>query len=197
MKYNYLGNTGLQISNVSYGTWATFGTNMSYNESKKCIDYCYNNGINYFDSAESYAGGQAEVLLGKIIKELKIKRETIMLSSKYFFGLTDNVNTKRTLNRKYIINALDNSLFRYNSDYLDLVYCHRYDEKTGIEEIASTMNDLIVQGKIIYWGTSEWPINKLEELLITCDKLNLRKPITEQYEYNLFNKKIHNYEFVE
>lgn len=183
MQYRRLGNTGLKVSALSLGGWTTFGDSLTDQDTaRQIIMTAYDNGINFFDIADAYAYGEAERLMGSILREFP--RHTLVISSKLFWPMSDEVND-RGLSRKHIMESINRSLQRIGTDYLDLYFCHRYDEETPVEETARAMDDLIHQGKILYWGTSEWKAEQVQEALDICDRLGLYRPVVEQPQYNL------------
>ncbi len=186
MEYRRLGSSGLQVSVLSYGSWVTFVNQLDENSAAKCMDYAYNEGVNFFDNAEAYANGQSEKLMGKVIKKLKWSRDTFIISSKVFWG--GEKPTQRGLCKKHIHDACHAALQRLKVDYLDLFFCHRPDPETPILETIYAMNDLITQGKVMYWGTSEWSAKDLEEAFHLCEKNNLRLPTMEQPQYNILHR---------
>jgi voltage-dependent potassium channel beta subunit len=153
-----------------------------------CMGEAYDAGVNFFDNAEVYAQGKAEVIMGQAFRELGWDRDSYIVSSKYFWGIKDGANLKSTLNRKYLLSAIESSLDRLDLDYLDLVYCHRHDPETPIEEIVWTMHDIVDRGLASYWGTSEWPAEQIAAAYEYAEKYRLRKPVMEQPEYNLFRR---------
>ena len=166
MEYRRLGSSGLKVSALSFGSWVTFVYQLNESTATKCMDYAYNEGVNFFDNAEAYANGKSEELMGKVIKNLKWTRDTYILSSKVFFG--GEKPTQKGLCKKHIHDACNAALKRMKVDYLDLFFCHRPDPETPILETIYGMNDLITQGKIMYWGTSEWSANEIEEAFKLC-----------------------------
>ena len=179
-------NSGLKVSALSFGSWVTFVYQLDKSSASKCMDYAYNEGVNFFDNAEAYANGKSEKLMGKIIKKLKWTRDTYIVSSKVFWGGENP--TQRGLCKKHIHDACNAALKRMKVDYLDLFYCHRPDPETPILETVYAMNDLITQGKIIYWGTSEWSAKEIEEAFKLCNDYNLRCPTMEQPQYNILHR---------
>ena len=186
MEYRRLGNSGLKVSALSFGSWVTFVYQLDKSSASKCMDYAYNKGVNFFDNAEAYANGKSEKLMGSIIKKLKWTRDTYIISSKVFWG--GEKPTQRGLCKKHINDACNAALQRMKVDYLDLFYCHRPDPDTPILENVYAMNDLITQGKIIYWGTSEWSAKEIEEAFKLCNDYNLRYPTMEQPQYNILHR---------
>ena len=186
MEYRRLGNSGLKVSSLSFGSWVTFVYQLDESSAAKCMDYAYNEGVNFFDNAEAYANGKSEKLMGNIIKKLKWTRDTYIVSSKVFWG--GEKPTQRGLCKKHINDACNATLKRMKVDYLDLFYCHRPDPETPILETVYAMNDLITQGKIMYWGTSEWSAKEIEEAFKLCNDYNLRCPTMEQPQYNILHR---------
>lgn len=188
MNYRKLGRSGLQLSELSFGAWVTFGDPDSYQSNLQCLEIAYEAGVNFFDNAESYADGEAEVAMGKIIRELGWRRDSFCVSSKVFFGIDQRKPTQRGTSRKHLTDACHGALQRLKLDYLDLFFCHRYDPATPVEEVVWTMNDLIAQGKILYWGTSEWSATQIDEAFTVAQSLGLRGPTMEQPQYNLLHR---------
>ena len=186
MEYRRLGESGLKVSSLSFGSWVTFVYQLDESSASKCMDYAYNEGVNFFDNAEAYANGKSEKLMGNIIKKLKWTRDTYIISSKVFWG--GEKPTQRGLCKKHINDACNAALKRMKVDYLDLFYCHRPDPDTPILETVFAMNDLITQGKIMYWGTSEWSAKEIEEAFKLCNDYNLRCPTMEQPQYNILHR---------
>ena len=186
MIYKNLGNSGLKVSNLSLGSWVTFGDQISYDTSKMLMYKAYEKGINFFDNAEVYSNGQSEKTMGNILRDAKWDRSTYVVSSKVFWG-GDQPN-QQGLSRKHIIEACNKSLERLRLDYLDLFFCHRPDYYTPIEETVRTMSDLIKQGKILYWGTSEWSAQEIMEAYSVARQYQLVPPTMEQPEYNMFHR---------
>jgi len=189
MPYRRLGRSGLKVSVLSFGSWVSFGTQLDVGLARECLAAAHDAGVNFFDNAEAYAGGESERLMGAAIAELGWARETYVVSSKYFWGLTPGVNTRNTLNRKYLMHAIDGSLERFGLDFLDVVFCHRADPETPVEETVEAMSDIIESGRAHYWGTSEWSADEIRAAWDVADRRNLRKPITEQPQYNLFERR--------
>lgn len=188
MTYRRLGASGLKISALSFGAWVTFGKQIGDPVARDLMHTAYAAGVNFFDNAETYADGQAEIVMGAILKKSGWARDTFLVSSKVFFGATREGPNQTGLSRKHVIEACHDALRRLQVDYLDLYYCHRPDPEVPVEETARAMHDLITQGKVLYWGTSEWSAANLAEAFAVCDQLNLHRPIVEQPQYNLFHR---------
>ncbi len=189
MPYRRLGRSGLKVSVLSFGSWVSFGTQLDTGMARDCLAAAHEAGVNFFDNAEAYAGGESERIMGAAIAELGWSRESYVVSSKFFWGLTEGVNTRNTLNRKYLMHAIDGSLERFGLDFLDVIYCHRADPDTPIEETVEAMSDIIESGRAHYWGTSEWTADEIRCAWDIADRRNLRKPITEQPQYHLFERR--------
>ncbi len=186
MMYRRLGSSGLQLSVLSFGSWVSFDAQMKDDLALECMQAAYDGGCNFFDNAEAYAGGESEAIMGRVIKELGWKRQSYVLSSKFYWGIDGNLrNMRNTLNRKYLMQAVDRSLERFQTDFLDLVFCHRPDPHTPIEETVWAMSDLIASGKVLYWGTSEWSADEIRAAWEIAERHHLRKPVMEQPQYNL------------
>lgn len=188
MPYRRLGSSGLKISALSFGAWVTFGKQVGDRVAHDLLHTAYDAGVNFFDNAETYADGQAEVVMGDILKKSGWPRDTFLVSSKVYFGAEREGPNQVGLSRKHIVEACHAALRRLQVDYLDLYYCHRPDPEVPIEETARAMHDLVTQGKVLYWGTSEWSGENLAEAFAVCDRLNLHRPIVEQPQYNLFHR---------
>jgi len=188
MEYRKLGNSGIQISALSLGSWLTFGKQITDETAEELMVTAYENGVNFFDNAEIYARGKSELVMGKILKKLNWDRTSYMISSKVFFGLGDAGPNQRGLSRKHIVEGCHGALKRLQSDYIDLFFCHRPDKQTPIEETVWTMHNLIQQGKILYWGTSEWSASEIMEAHLVARQNHLIGPVMEQPEYNMFRR---------
>jgi voltage-dependent potassium channel beta subunit len=186
MQYNNLGKSGLQISRLSLGSWLTFGKQISDDTAEALMTYAYEQGINFFDNAEIYARGKSEEVMGSVLKKKGWSRDSYIVSSKAFFGIGGQLPTQKGLNRKHLVEACEAALQRFQLSYLDLYYCHRPDKQTPIEETVWTMHQLIMQGKILYWGTSEWSAQEIMEAHMFAKQNHLIGPIVEQPEYNMF-----------
>jgi len=190
MEYRYLGRTGLQLSVLSFGSWVTFAKQIDDYFSEQLMSYAYDHGVNFFDNAEVYANGESELMMGRVLKNKNWDRTSYVLSSKVFFGIhgADNKPNQKGLGRKHVMEACHQALERLQTDYLDLYFCHRPDPMVPMEEIVRTMNTLIQQGKILYWGTSEWTGAQLLEANQIAQALHLEGPKMEQPQYNLFER---------
>ncbi len=189
MQYRRLGRSGLQVSLLSFGSWVTFDNQLGDDMALECMQAAFDSGCNFFDNAEAYAGSGSEAQMGRVLKQLGWGRHTYVVSTKYFWGIHGNVrNMRNTLNRKYLSQAIDNSLERMQLDFIDLVFCHRPDPNTPIEETVWAMSDMVSQGKALYWGTSEWPADEIRAAWEIADRHHLHKPVMEQPEYNLFSR---------
>ncbi len=186
MHYRRLGRSGLKVSEISLGAWITFGGQLDEKDAADLIHAAYDQGINFFDNADMYAAGQAEELMGRAIRGLP--REALVLSSKVFWPTMPGPNG-RGLSRKHVTESIHASLRRLGVDYLDLYFCHRFDPDTPIEEVVWTMNNLITQGKVLYWGTSEWEAAQIVQAIGIARQMNLIGPSMEQPQYNLFHRR--------
>lgn len=186
MQYRRLGKSGLQVSVLSYGSWVTFAGQIDDDVADACMTEAYEQGVNFFDNAEAYAGGQSEIMMGKVLKKKQWSRDTYSVSSKVFWG--GKKPTQRGLSRKHVVEACHAALKRLHVDYLDLYFCHRPDVHTPIEETVRAMHDLITQGKVLYWGTSEWSAQQITEACAAAHRYNLIPPTMEQPEYNMFHR---------
>ncbi len=186
MEYRNLGRSGLKVSALSFGSWVTFNTQLDTGLAAECLSAARDAGVNFFDNAEGYASGESERIMGKAISDLGWARHSYVVSTKLYWGLHDEVNMKNTLNRKYLSQAIDGSLERFGLDFVDLVFCHRPDPHTPIEETVWAMSDMVSQGKALYWGTSEWSAAEIMAAYAIADKHHLHKPLMDQPQYNLF-----------
>jgi voltage-dependent potassium channel beta subunit len=185
MHYRRLGSAGLKVSELSFGSWVTFQGQLDESHAMELMRYAYDRGVNFFDNAEVYAGGDSEVMMGRVLGKLGWRRSSYVISTKFFWGLHDGPNEKDTLNRKYLMQAIDGSLARLGLEHVDLVYCHRPDPETPMEEVVRAMSDIIVSGKALYWGTSEWSAEQIVEAWKIADRRNLHRPQMEQPQYNM------------
>jgi voltage-dependent potassium channel beta subunit len=176
------------VSELSFGSWVTYGNQLDLNAARDCMAAAWERGVNFFDNAEVYARGESETIMGEILAKLAWPRVRYIVSTKFYWGITDGPNEKNTLNRKYLLNAIDGALARLQLDYVDLVYCHRPDPQTPLEETVWAMHDMIERGKALYWGTSEWSAAEIMAAWQIAERHHLRKPVMEQPEYNLFHR---------
>jgi len=188
MQYRRLGSSGLRVSALSLGSWVTYGNQLGEESARECMAAAHAAGVNFFDNAEVYAKGQAEIIMGNALKKLGWRRSSYIVSTKFFWGLHDGPNEKSTLNRKYLLQAIDGSLKRLQLDCVDLVFCHRADPETPIEETVWAMHDIVRSGKASYWGTSEWTAAEIMSAWQIAERHHLAKPVMEQPEYNLFRR---------
>lgn len=185
MEYRRLGRSGLQVSVLSFGSWVTFGPQLDENLAADCLATAFDAGVNFFDNAESYAGGESERLMGAAIRKLGWARQTYVVSTKLFWGLHDVPNMQNTLNRKYLMQAIDGSLERLGLDFVDLLFCHRSDPDTPVEETVWAMSDIVASGRALYWGTSEWSGAEIAAAHAVAAREHLHHPVMEQPQYNL------------
>ena len=188
MQYRRLGHSGLKVSELSFGSWVTYGSQVDTQSAVECMAAAWDAGVNFFDNAEVYARGMSETIMGEALKQLKWRRAQAVISTKFFWGIADGPNEKNTLNRKYLMQAIDGSLKRLQLDYVDLVFCHRGDPNTPIEETVRAMSDMITLGKAMYWGTSEWSADDIRAAYEIAERHHLHKPVMEQPQYNLFSR---------
>lgn len=188
MEYRRLGKSGLPVSELSFGSWITFGNQIGDDMSETLMDIAYDAGVNFFDNAEVYAAGESERVMGKILKKKNWPRDSYIVSSKVFFGAGAKVPTQKGLHRKHIIEACEQALKRLQVDYLDLYFCHRPDKNSPISETVWSMHQLIMQGKILYWGTSEWSAQEIMEAHMFAEKYHLIGPVMEQPQYNMLHR---------
>jgi voltage-dependent potassium channel beta subunit len=192
MRYRRLGQAGLKVSELSLGSWVTYHNQVDVKAAAEMIAAAFDAGINFLDNAEVYAGGRSEQLMGQALKQLGTPRLNYVVSTKFFWGLDregEAVNRKDTLNRKYLMQAIDGSLRRLGLDFVDLVYCHRPDPHTPVEETVWAMSDMIRQGKALYWGTSEWSATEIQAAWDIAERHHLHKPVMEQPQYHLFHRR--------
>ncbi len=188
MEYRHLGRSGLKVSALSFGSWVTFANQLDEKLARDCMAAAYEAGVNFFDNAEVYAHGQSEVVMGEALKTLGWRRGSYLVSTKFYWGLEDGPNEKNTLNRKRLLEAIDGSLRRLQLDHIDLIFCHRPDPETPIEETVWALHDIIAQGKAVYWGTSEWSAAEIMEAWQIAERHHLHKPVMEQPQYNMFTR---------
>jgi voltage-dependent potassium channel beta subunit len=195
MKYRHLGKAGIQVSELSFGSWVTFHNQAGVESAVEMMAAAYDAGVNFFDNAEVYARGKSEEVMGAALKKLGWRRGSYLVSTKIYWGLHDNPNERNTLNRKRLIEGLDGSLGRLQLDYVDLFFCHRPDRTTPIEETVWAMHNLIEKGKALYWGTSEWAAADIVSAIEIAERHHLHKPVMEQPVYNLFERYRFNREY--
>jgi len=188
MEHRRLGRSGLRVSVLSFGSWVTFGDQVDMGVARDCLAACRDAGVNFFDNAEAYGGGKSERVMGQAIAELGWERHSFVVSTKLFWGLHDDVNMRHTLNRKYLMQAIDGSLQRFGLDFVDLLFCHRADPNTPIEETVWAMSDIVSSGKALYWGTSEWRADEIRAAWEIAERHHLHKPVMEQPQYNLVTR---------
>jgi voltage-dependent potassium channel beta subunit len=190
MQYRRLGRSGLQVSVLSFGSWVTFDNQMKDDAALECMQAAYDAGSNFFDNAEVYAGGESEAIMGRVVEQLGWQRHTYVLSTKFYWGIHGRLpNMQNTLNRKYLLQAIDGSLERLRTDFVDIAYCHRPDPNTPLEETVWAMSDMISMGKALYWGTSEWSADEIRAAWEIAERHHLHKPVVEQPQYNMFTRR--------
>jgi voltage-dependent potassium channel beta subunit len=192
MQYRRLGRSGVRVSALSLGSWVTYHNQVGTDAAVEMLAAAYDAGVNFFDNAEVYAGGHSETIMGQALKRLAWPRLNYLVSTKFYWGLDrsgEGVNRKDTLNRKYLMQAIDGSLKRFGLEHVDLVYCHRPDPHTPIEETVRAMSDMITQGKALYWGTSEWSASDIRAAWEIAERHHLHKPVMEQPQYHLLHRK--------
>lgn len=188
MIYRRLGPSGLKVSVLSFGSWVTFNGQLDDSKATDCMEAAWEGGVNFFDNAEAYGGGESEKIMGRVLRATGWPRKDYVVSTKLFWGLNGGVNMRNTLNRKYLMQAMDGSLERFDLDFVDLLFCHRPDAETPIEETVWAMNDIIAAGKALYWGTSEWSAEEIKKAWDVADRHHLHKPIMEQPQYHLLHR---------
>jgi voltage-dependent potassium channel beta subunit len=188
MEYRHLGKTGIRVSELSLGSWITFHNQADLEAAMELMSAAYKAGVNFFDNAEAYASGKSEEVMGAALKQLGWRRGSYLVSTKLYWGLHNNVNERNTLNRKRLIEGINGSLERLQLDYVDLLYCHRPDKTTSIEETVWAMHNIIEWGKAMYWGTSEWAAAEIVAAIEIAERHHLHKPVTEQPVYNLYER---------
>ncbi|MFI5035135.1 MAG: potassium channel beta subunit family protein [Acidimicrobiales bacterium] len=192
MEYRRLGRSGLKVSVLSFGSWVTFANKNQIetaHQAAECLAAAREAGVNFFDNAEAYAGGESERVMGAAFRELGWKRHEYVVSTKLFWGIHDMVNMRNTLNRKYLSQAITGSLERLGLDFVDLVFCHRADANTPIEETVWAMSDMVDRGQALYWGTSEWTADEIRAAYDVAERHHLHKPVMEQPEYNILHRR--------
>jgi len=188
MIYRRLGASGVKVSVFSLGSWVTYGGQLDGGAALACMTAAYESGVNFFDNAEAYAKGASETLMGEALAKAGWRRSSYLVSTKLFWGLHDGPNERNTLNRKYLLQGIDGSLERLKLDYVDLLYCHRPDPDTPIEETVHAMHDIVTSGRAVYWGTSEWSAADIAQAWHIADRHHWHKPVAEQPQYNLFHR---------
>ena len=191
MQYRRVGRSGLQVSVLSFGSWVTFGNANqleSAAQAAECLSVAKDAGVNFFDNAEAYAAGESERVMGAAFRELGWARHEYVVSTKLYWGIHDAPNMRNTLNRKYLSQAIEGSLERFGLDFVDLVYCHRADPDTPIEETVWAMSDMVTRGQALYWGTSEWSADEIRAAWEIAERHHLHKPVVEQPQYNLLHR---------
>jgi voltage-dependent potassium channel beta subunit len=188
LNYRRLGRSGLQVSELGLGSWVTYGNQLDARTARECMAAAWDAGINFFDNAEIYARGEAERIMGTVLKEVGWPRTRYVVTTKLYWGLGEGPNERNTLNRKYLLHAIDGSLSRLSLDYVDIVYCHRADPNTPLEETVWAMHDIIASGRALYWGTSEWSADEIRAAWEIAERHHLHKPVVEQPQYNLFHR---------
>lgn len=185
MEYRYLGRSGIQVSALSLGSWVTFHTQVDVDAAVEMMTAARDAGVNFFDNAEAYAKGKSEEMMGTALKKLGWRRSSYLVSTKFFWGIHEGINEEDTLNRKYLLEAIDGSLKRLGLEHVDLVFCHRADPNTPVEETVWAMHNIIESGKAVYWGTSEWSAMEIAAAIEIAERYHLHKPVMEQPEYNM------------
>jgi voltage-dependent potassium channel beta subunit len=189
MQYRRLGRAGIKVSVLGFGSWVTFDNQLDTDLALSCMQAAHDAGCNFFDNAEIYAGGKSETIMGEALQRLGWPRWSYVLTTKLFWGINgDDPNMRNTLNRKYLMQGIDGSIERFGVDFVDVVYCHRADPDTPIEETVWAMSDIISSGRALYWGTSEWSADEIRAAIEIAERHHLHKPVTEQSEYNLLNR---------
>ncbi len=188
MEYRRLGPAGVKVSVLGFGSWVTFDNQLGLDESLATMQAARDAGCNFFDNAEVYAGGKSELLMGRALQELDWPRWSYVVTTKLFWGILDDPNMSNTLNRKYLMQAIDTSLERFQLDFVDVLYCHRADPDTSVEETVWAMSDIVSAGKALYWGTSEWSADEIRQAIDVAERHHLHKPVTEQSQYNLIER---------
>ena len=188
MNYRHLGKAGIQVSELSFGSWVTFHNQSGIEAAVEMMAAAFDAGVNFFDNAQVYAGGKSEEVMGAAFKKLGWRRSSYLVSTKLFWGLNEGPNEKNTLNRKFLIEGIDGCLKRLDMDHVDLLYCHRPDPTTPIEETVWAMHNIIERGKALYWGTSEWEAADIVSAIEIAERHHLHKPVTEQPVYNLLEQ---------
>lgn len=188
MEYRHLGRAGIRVSELSFGSWVTFSNQVNVKAAIEMMSAAYDAGVNFFDNAEVYSSGESEQIMGEALKELKWRRGSYLISTKFYWGINEGINQKNTLNRKYLIEGINGSLKRLQLDYVDLIFCHRPDPTTPIEETVWAMHNIVEWGKALYWGTSEWSAAEIVHAIEFAERHHLHRPVMEQSQYNMFER---------
>jgi voltage-dependent potassium channel beta subunit len=188
MQYRRLGRAGLKVSELSFGSWVTYGKQLDDGLATECMTAAYEAGVNFFDNAEIYARGESETIMGRVFKQTGWRRASYVVSTKLFWGLNNGPNERNTLNRKYLMQGIAGSLERLQLDFVDLLFCHRPDAETPIEETVWAMHDIVSSGRALYWGTSEWSAADIRTAWEIADRHHLHKPVMEQPQYHLLHR---------
>lgn len=188
MNYRRLGKSGIQVSELSFGSWVTFHDQSGVRDVVEMMAAAFDAGVNFFDNAETYAGGKSEKIMGAALKKLGWQRGSYLVSTKLYWGLNEGPNQENTLNRKYLLESIDGCLERLDLDYVDLLFCHRDDPSTPVGEVVWAMHNIIERGKALYWGTSEWEVERILEAIKFAEQHHLHKPMMEQPQYNLLEQ---------
>ncbi|MCB0965877.1 MAG: aldo/keto reductase [Ilumatobacter sp.] len=189
MEYRRLGNSGVKVSALGFGSWVSFDNQMGTDMALECMQAAHDAGCNFFDNAEAYAAGKSEKIMGEALRQLDWPRWSYVVTTKLFWGIHgQDPNMRNTLNRKYLMQAIDGSLERFGLDFVDVVYCHRADPDTPMEETVWAMSDMVSHGKALYWGTSEWSADEIRHAIDIAERHHLHKPVTEQSQYNLLER---------
>ena len=188
MEYRYLGKSGLRVSALSLGSWVTFHNQVDMDNAVKMMKTAYDAGVNFFDNAEAYAQGKSEEIMGAALKKLGWRRSSYIVSTKFYWGIHEGINEEDTLNRKYLLEAIDGSLKRLGLNHVDLVFAHRADPNTPLEETIWAMHNIVESGKAFYWGTSEWPAADIMAAIEIAERHHLHKPVMEQSQYNMLHR---------
>jgi voltage-dependent potassium channel beta subunit len=188
MEYRHLGRSGIQVSALSLGSWVTFHNQVGVDAAIQAMSAAYDIGVNFFDNAEIYANGKSEEIMGTALKKLGWRRGSYLISTKLYWGINNSVNEKNTLNRKYLIEGINGALKRLDMEYVDLLFCHRPDPHTPLEETVWAMHNIVEWGKALYWGTSEWSAAEIVAAIEIAERHHLHKPVMEQPQYNMFSR---------
>ena len=189
MEYRRLGSAGVKVSVLGFGSWVSFDNQLGVDEATACMQAAYEAGCNFFDNAEAYAGGESERIMGEALRQLDWPRWSYVVTTKLFWGIhKSDPNMANTLNRKYLLQGIEGALERFGLDFVDVVYCHRADPDTPMEETVWAMSDMVSRGQALYWGTSEWSADEIRHAIEIAERHHLHKPVTEQSQYNLLER---------